>query len=217
MFVLLAVGSLLPAAQLHASIFVASGARPTLAVDAKGDALVRWPQDSVFVPPKGQLFHGGSLSGPDVSRRVGLALPMALTVRRTPDGTLWALQSWVVEPGKPPEVHLARWKGAPTKLTLASDGIRVTGTVSFQGKPVTGRTFTLEGKRPGIYVYVDCFGCPAAKPGAWARMTTPAPRADGSFRVHLRPEWMGKRYRATVSGPNIGTTFAPDARAVIAG
>jgi hypothetical protein len=41
------------------------------------------------------------------------------------------------------------------------------------------------------------------------------PRPDGSFRVFLRPGWKGTRFRATVAGPNIGTTFAPDAQLVI--
>jgi hypothetical protein len=42
-----------------------------------------------------------------------------------------------------------------------------------------------------------------------------APRADGSFAIRLRPEWAAKRYRATVPGPNLGTTFAPDVRAIL--
>ncbi len=203
----------------HASIFVGAGAsQATLGVDAKGDALVTFIQggsrQTVLVPPRGQLFHGGSLAGPDVSRRVSVrTLPLALAVRRTPDGRLWALQAWLVQPDGPVELHLARWKGAPTTLTLATDGTHVTGTASFQGKPVTGFTFTLEGKRPRIYVDLDCFAC-GGKPG-WTRMTPVAPKADGSFSVFLRPEWVGKQYRATVSGPNIGTTFAPDAQIVI--
>ena len=37
-----------------------------------------------------------------------------------------------------------------------------------------------------------------------------APKADGSFSALLRPEWTGSRYRATVLGPNIGSTLAPE-------
>jgi hypothetical protein len=203
----------------RASIFVgADASQVQLRVDARGDAEVTFvskgSRDTVIVPPHGQLYHGGALAGPDVSRRVATPkLPLALTVRRTPDGRLWALQAWQVQPGGQVELHLARWKGAPTRLTLATDGTHVTGTASFQGKPATGFTFTLEGKRPRIYVDLDCFAC-GGKPG-WTRMTPVAPKADGSFSVFLRPEWVGKRYRATVSGPNIGTTFAPDAQIVI--
>jgi hypothetical protein len=216
--VLLAFALLLaPAGAGRASIWIVNDVRPALRVDAGGTAEVRWRGDAVVVPPHGLLRHGGSLAGPDVSRRASVAgLALALAVRRTPDGMLWALQAWQLEPGGPTEVHLARWRGAPTMLTLATDGVRLTGAASFHGKPVTGRTFTLEGKRPRIYVYLECFACPAAHGAKWARMIGVAPKADGSFAVRLRPEWTGKRYRATVAGPNLGTTFAPDARALVA-
>ena len=203
-----------------ASIYVGADAvRPTLEVDAKGTAVVRFTargkRDVVVVPARGQLYHGGSLSGPDVSRPVPAAgVPLALAVRRTPDGTLYALQAWQVLPGQPVELHLARWKGEPTSLTLATDGKRLTGTARFQGKSVTGTTFTLEGKRLRIYVYLDCLGC-GGKPG-WTRMIGVSPRSDGTFAAYLRPEWNGKRFKATVAGPNAGVVFAPDARAEVA-
>ena len=214
------VAALAVAGVARGSIWIVSDERPGLRVDAKGTAEVSWRagggRQTVIVPPTGQLFHGGSLAGPDVSRAASVpGLALALAVRRTPDGTLWALQAWQVSPGGPTEVHLARWKGAPTKLTLSSDGVRLTGAASFQGKPVTGTTFTPEGKHPRIYVYLDCFACPAAHGAGWGRMLGIAPRADGSFAVRLRSDWTGKKYRATVAGPNIGTTFAPDARVVV--
>jgi len=46
-------------------------------------------------------------------------------------------------------------------------------------------------------------------------MISVAPKADGSFSVLLRPDWTGSRYRATVLGPNLGTTLAPDAQAIV--
>jgi hypothetical protein len=67
-----------------------------------------------------------------------------------------------------------------------------------------------------IYVYVDCFGCPAA-PHGWSAMVGLRPKADGTFAARLRPSWRGSRYRAAVAGPNIGTTLAPDAQAFAAG
>jgi hypothetical protein len=220
--VLLAAGALLPAAQPSASISIGTNpTRATLAVDAKGTAVVSWVQggahQTVSVPARGQLFHGGSLSGADASRRAGTAgLTNALLVRRTPDGRMWALQAWPETPGGPIDLHLARWKGAPTKLTLAYDGSGLTGRAEFQGKPVTGTSPTLEGKRLRIYVYLDCSGCPGAGSG-WKRMLGTAPKADGSFSVLVRPEWRGRRYRASLLGPNIGMTFAPDAQAIAAG
>lgn len=201
------------------TILVANDAsRWSLGVDAKGTAVVRviaaGRPDTIVVPARGQLFHGGALSGPDVSKRIRIpGLALAVETRRTPDGTLWALQAWRVLPGLPVELHLARWQGAPTKLELQTDGTRISGRATFQGKPVAGRTFTLEGKRPRIYVYLDCLAC-GGKPG-WTRMIGVAPRADGSFRALLRPSWKGRRYRATVAGPNTGTTFAPDAQVEI--
>ena len=212
---LLAAGALAGAAR--GSVWIANGAaHPVLRVDAKGDAQVTWTGGSVLVPPHGQLFHGGSLSGPDVSKPAPAAgIPFVVSVRRTPDGRLWALQTWQVTPGGPIELHLARWQGQPTQLTLASDGTHLTGSLSFHGAPVNGTTFTLEGKHPRIYVYLDCFAC-GGKTG-WTRTIGAAPKADGSFSVLLRPEWTGSRYRATVLGPNIGTTLAPDAQAIAAG
>jgi hypothetical protein len=201
---------------------VAVAGRPShilLRVDASGDALVTWTQngsaDSVLVPPTGQLSHGGSLRGPDVSRPGPLSLvPDAVSVRRTPDGRLWALQELQLGAQSQFELDLSRWQGAPTKLTLSSDGTRLRGTLGFHGVPVSGHTFTLEGKTPRIYVFLDCFGCPG-KPG-WSPLLGVAPHPDGSFAVYLRPSWKGSRYRATVAGPNIGSTFAPDAQTVIA-
>ncbi len=204
----------------EASIYVgADAARPTLGVDAKGTAVVSFTahgkSDVVVVPARGQLYHGGRLAGPDVSRPVHVSgVPLTVAVRRAPDGTLYALQAWQVLPGQPVELHLARWKGEPTKLTLATDGTRLTGAATFQGKPVTGTTFTLEGKHPRIYVYLDCFAC-GGKPG-WTRMIGVAPHSDGTFRVFLHPDWKGKRFRATVAGPNAGVVFAPDAQTEIA-
>jgi hypothetical protein len=81
---------------------------------------------------------------------------------------------------------------------------------------VSGTGPTPSGKAVRIYVYLDCLGC-AASPSGWSPMLGVAPRADGSFAVALRPNWAGRRYRATVAGPNLGTTLAPDAVAYAAG
>lgn len=201
----------------QASVWVGEEAvKPTLRVDSKGTAEVKFVSggrpDTVIVPARGQLYHGGSLAGPDVSRRVSTPkLPSAVVVKRTPDGRLWALQRMRVKPGAPLDLHLARWRGAPTKIELEVDGLFLEGRATFNGRGVSGRSYTLEGKRPRIYVYLDYY-----RGGAWRRMLGVAPRADGAFAVTLRPAWQeASRYRATLPGPNIGSSFAPDAETVI--
>jgi hypothetical protein len=203
------------------SVAVATGAfaDPTLAVDRNGKARVGWTASgarrTLFVPPSGEVTYSGSLAGPDVSRPASVAgLRLALAVRRTPDGMLWALQRWAI-PGRRTELHLARWRGAPTRLSLRVDGNRLRGTALFQGRPVSGFSSTPAGKRMRIYVYLDCFGCDA-RPGGWSAMLGVAPRSDGSFSVWLRPSWQGERYRATIAGPNVGAVRAPDAQTVVA-
>jgi hypothetical protein len=214
-----AAGSGMPAA---ASIQVASDAsRPALRVDARGNAEVSWvangARTTLLVPPRGRVLPGGRLSGADVSRRASRDLvPMARVVRRTPDGYLWALQEWTQERSGPPELRLARWKGAPMKLTLTVSEGALSGRVTFAGRPVFGFTTTPTGRRVRINVYLDCAGCPGAR-GGWKRMLGIAPRSDGTFRASIRPEWTGRSYRATVAGPNRGAVRAPDARVVVSG
>jgi hypothetical protein len=211
--------ALITATAVPASIsLTSSGNSPTLRVDAHGDAEVGWTvggaRQYIVVPPHGLLTHS-RLSAPDVSKKAPAAgLANALLVRSGPGGTTWALQRWQVA-GKPPEIHLARWKGAPTLITLAFDGTKLSGRVMFQGKPVTGTSPTNSGKRERIYVYLACSGCGGAT--GWRPMLGVAPQADGSFSVAVRPAWIGSQYRASVAGPNIGSTLAPDAQVVVAG
>jgi hypothetical protein len=211
-----AVLLLVVAPSAAASVFIAnSPAAPALRVDAKGNAEVSWraggARETVIVPAHGQLSHGGSLPGADVSRPATVpGLAFARVVRRTPDGRLWALEVWQPQPGGPRELHLARWTGAPTKLSLAFDGTHVTGRATFHGKPVAGHSYTLEGKRPRIYVYLDYLAG-----GTWHRMLGVPPKADGTFTVFVRPTWKGTRYRATMIGANTGSTFEPDASASV--
>jgi hypothetical protein len=226
LLVLVAAAALAAAFDADASIWVASDARaPQLRVDARGNAEVSWRdvrgrRHTVLIPPRGRLLPGGRLTGPDISRPLALALPMKVVVRRTPDGRLWALQRWRVQPGRPEELHLARWRGALTELTATAtccrgDGETLAGTATFAGRPVFGSSPTPEGKRIRAVVYVDCFGCPLAA-GGWARAIGLFPRApSGSFSLFVRPAWLGTRYRLTLAGPNRGTTLAPDARIIV--
>lgn len=202
----------------HASYsFTASLSAPALRIDARGEVEIDWKQAgapaSLVVPPSGEVYHG-TLSGTDVSRpgSVG-AVPDALVVRTTASGWNYALQRWQVA-GAPVSYHFARWKGAPTQLSLRLVGPRLTGRALFQGRPVTGASPTPAGRAVETYVYLDCFGC-AAAPDGWSPMLGIRPASNGSFAVYLRAAWVGKRYRAEVAGPNSGETLAPDAVAYV--
>jgi hypothetical protein len=212
-----------------ASIWVADNARaPALRVDARGNAEVSWTDASgsrrfLLVPPSGRVFPGRRLSGADVSRPTSaVAIPLKVTLRRTPDGRLWALQSWRLRKGGPVELHLSRWRGAPTTLTLSAICCKygkdvLQGKASFQGRPVYGFSPTPEGKKMRAYAYLECFACSAGS-GGWTPMLGVATRAPGgAFSVLVRAKWDGTRYRARIMGPNRGTTLAPDAEAVAPG
>jgi hypothetical protein len=189
---------------------------PALRVDAKDTAEVSWTTGGTsysFVVPESGLGYHGALAGADALKRTSATLPMAVAEGATPDGTHWALQQLDVS-GRPASLDLSRWKRAPTALTLATDGKRVTGTATFDGHPVTGTSPTQAGKEVRAYVYLECFGCPGDANG-WMLMAGVAPKADGSFALYLRSSWAGKRYRATIAGPNVGGMLAPDAQTVI--
>ena len=108
-----------------ASIKITGDARTaSLRVDATGAAEVSWvtaagDRRSLLVLPSGSLVYGGRLSGADVSRPASdVRIPFAVAVRKTPDGALWALQSWRRLIRGPVELRFARWSGEPTQLTL---------------------------------------------------------------------------------------------------
>jgi hypothetical protein len=215
--VAVAVTALLPSSAA-ASLWVASSAGPaSLKVDAAGDAEIGWTDATgshsrlVFANGQSKLEH--HLPSGDVSKRVGAGgLPAAVVVRRTPDGTTWALQRWTVTVGKPPEIHLARWQGPPTKLEAKAVCCKfgsetIEGVATFAGKPVFGSSPT-----PGGPVretaYVDRLAG-----SAWERIQGVFPRAGtGLFRLFVKPALKAPRYRVTIAGPNRGSTWAPDAR-----
>ncbi len=218
------VGLLILAPGRGASSIVLAGnaTRVTLRVDARGYAEIGWTTEGVrqyvVVPPRGRVLRGRRLTRRDVSRPyTRLKLPFQRALRRTPDGRLWAVQAWRGG-AHTVDLHFARWRGEPTVVILsvpptAGPMPRLIGQATFHAHPVTGFSTTPSGIRFRHFAYLDCFACPAAQPGEWARMLAVATRADGSFGVVLRPEWVGARYRATVAGPTRGATFAPDGSA----
>jgi hypothetical protein len=199
-----------------ASITLGTNAqRPALRVDAQGNAEVSWTAGGVrryvLVPPTGRVFPGRRLAGRDVSRSsTAVTLAFRRVLRRTPDGRLWALQAWRVQPGGPVKLRFSRWRGAPPKVTIEADqrldGNLVTGRATFAGRPVPLYSPTPEGKRIRSYVYVE-----RSTVSTWSRLAGVRTQADGSFRLYVPPDRLGLEYRALLPGPNIGVTFAPDA------
>ena len=209
-----------------ASILVASDARnPTLRVDAEGVAEVSWrtadgERRYLLIPPTGLVLPGGRLDRPDVSSATAAApIPFKRVLRRTPDGTLFALQAWPKSSGGPIELRFSRWTGEPTELTVAATCCKqnnetLEGAALFHGKPLFGSSPTPEGKRVRIFVYLDCFACQGS-PRSWKRMTGVSTQGPGGTYSYFVPDRsLARRYRAILPGPNLGTTLAPDALAV---
>jgi hypothetical protein len=65
---------------------------------------------TLLIPRQGKVIPGGHIGGRDVSQRQATStVPLAVAVRRTPAGRLWALQRWQVAPRGPVELRFARW------------------------------------------------------------------------------------------------------------
>jgi hypothetical protein len=198
------------------SISVADDASaPSLGVDAAGNAQVAWSVSGVrhtlLVPVHGRVLPGGRLSGTDVSHAGSpAAVPFARVVRSGRGGWTYALEAWQVLPGGPVELHFARWRGAPTRATLmatrTTTGVLLSGSATFGGRPVPTTSQTTAGKILRQYAYVDAF-----RAGRWRRIGGVAIKRDGTFRRLVTGGATGSRYRVLVPGPNIGTTYAPDA------
>jgi hypothetical protein len=206
-----------------ASVTVTTNAqRPALRVDAHGYAEVSWTtggaRRTLLIPPRGEALPGARLPGRDVSRTAsGVLIPFRRVVRRTPDGRYWALQAWRVARGGAVELRFSRWRGAPTTMELTAEPTggteRLTGRAAFHGRPVSGFWRTLEGTPIRHAAVLECFACLGGS--GWAWFNSVGTRGDGSFAATVPPRALAVRYRATIVGPNVGTTLAPDATAVV--
>ena len=211
-FVAVVVLALTAAPPAAASIVVTTdAARPALRVDAQGNTGVSWTtggrRETLLVPVRGAAVAGRKLAGRDVSRAVARpVVPFERVVRLGRGGWYYALQAWQPTPGGPVELRFSRWRGAPTTVQLTAEkstaSDTLTGRVSFGGKPV-----------PAVhaFVFVD-----SLIGGAWKRVGGVAPRADGTFEELVPYTLVGESFRATVAGPNAGSTYAPDSTAMVA-
>jgi hypothetical protein len=205
-----------------ASVTVATHAqRPALRVDSRGYAEVSWAEDGVrrtlLIPPRGRALPGGRLAGRDVSRPApGMRIAFRKVVRQTPDGRYWGLQSWRLVRGGPVELRFSRWRAGPTTMEVSAEPTGrselLTGRASFHGTPVTGAWRTLEGDPVPHAAVIECFAC-MGKPG-WTWFNSVRTRSGGRFGANVPLRAVSRRYRASIVGPNIGTTLAPDASAV---
>ena len=152
--VLVAAGTLGRAEAGRASISIAKNAvQPAVRIDARGNAEVSWSSGGVrrtlLVPAVGLYLPGGRISTADVSRPTTITgLPFARATRRGPDGTLYALQTWRVEPTGPVELHFSRWKGARTtvdpgrRIRMAGSRTSLPRSERSSGKPLAGTART---------------------------------------------------------------------------
>jgi hypothetical protein len=217
--VAVALAVLLSPATAAASIFVVNDAsRPALRVDSKGNAEVSWTaagaRHTLLVPVRGRVLPGGRIKGADKSQAASdpvVAFQRAL--RLGEDGRFYALQAWRVLPNGPVELHFSRWKGDPTtvRMTTAQTtlGVRVAGRATFDGRGVPRTSPTPEGKVVRQFAYLD-----SLVGGRWHRVGGTVTRTNGLFRRLVSGGDVGKRYRVLVVGPNVGTTYAPDAASV---
>ena len=212
-----------PPAALASVTVTTSAQRPALRVDSRGYAEVGWTSGgarrTLLIPPRGRALPGGRLPGRDVSRAAtGVRIAFQRVVRRTPDGRYWGLQSWRLVRGGAVELRFSRWRGAPTEMELTATPVGrsalLTGRATFHGRGVTGAWRTLEGDPVPHAAVLECFAC-MGKPG-WSWFNSVRMRSGGKFGANVPLRARSRRYRATVVGPNIGTTLAPDASAAVA-
>jgi hypothetical protein len=206
-----------------ASVTVTRNAvRPALRIDRHGNAEVSWmasgARRTLLIPADGRALPGGHLVGRDVSRRTtAVTIPFRRALRRTPDGRYWALQSWRLVREGAVELRFSRWRGSATKMELAaqSAGLRqlLRGRATFHRRAVTGFWRTLEGTPIRHAAVLECFACYGKR--GWSWFNSVRTQADGSFGATVPPAAHADRYRASIVGPNVGATLAPDASAVV--
>lgn len=154
----------------------------------------------------------------------GPPLPWLIEACKAPDGSYWALQSWVrLKPNYggtkgATELHLSHWRGPLAVLTIYQNWAyrnyrHIFGRLTYKGLGVYGFKATGRGSPLDSYgrnIYVDTFDSRYGK--GWHR--------ENSFLTHHRgktlgdfcygffphgshPAGQGTKYRATAEGPGV--------------
>jgi len=205
----------------HAHVTYRVGGRTT-ALTASGAINARAPNRSVpqvkFTIRYGRRGNGACL------QYDGPPLAWLLEACKAPDGSYWALQSWVrLKPNYggttgATELHLSHWRGPLAVLTIYENWAErryrhLFGRLTYRGRGVYGFEATGRGAPLDSYgrnIYVDTFDSRYGR--GWHR--------ENSFLTHHRgktlgdfcygffphgshPPGQGTKYRATVEGPGV--------------
>src|SRR4051812_36308896 len=208
---LTAVAALAVSQSATAAITIGTNATaPALRVDAAGSAEVSWtagsPRHTMLVRPGGSPLARG-LSGGDVSEAVrGEQIPFQRVIRSGPGGWCYALQAWRMD-ARGIALRFSRWRGVPTEVSLnaakTESGVKLSGRATLDEQP-------LPQTAQRRYVFLD-----SLIDGTWRRVGRALLPSSRSYaRVVSKPN-LGASYRAILPGPNVGTTYAPDASSVV--
>ena len=184
----------------------ANAAAPALRVDARGNAEISWRsglgagRSSLLVARTGRMVRGGTLPGLDLARPLaGSQIPFQLAIVSGPGGWMYALQTWRPLAGRAVALRFSCWRGVPAGVTLASSSSP--GSVELTGRSSLGKAAR------AAQASLD-----ASTGVVWQRLDVPL-GSDGSFRTVVALTSLRRTYRVTVPGPNLGSTFWPDAAA----
>ena len=221
-----AVGAfLLGGTKADASVKIAWAAKnPTLEVSALGAAEVSWTTPSgvrrhVRVDPDRRAPLRRAPQAPE-RRCTHRSHPLAAQGDglANPEWGVLGAPAMAPHQGPPGRASLLALAAAHRRASrfepsaASGEASRITGQASFHGRPIYGYYNTPAGvplDKYGRNVYLDTL-----RYGSWKRMMgILTHRYDGTYSLWIRRYWRGKRYRATISGPNWGWTIAPDARA----
>jgi hypothetical protein len=155
----------------------------------------------------------------------GPKLAWLVTACKAPDGSYWALQSWqrmlpnyglAASPDRAVwELHLSHWRGPIAQLTMHQNWAsrqfhHLFGSFTYLGRPVHGFNTTRRGVPLddfGRNVYVDTldsrYGAGWKRENSFLTHQGTGKFCYGFYRHRDGLTGMGKRYRATVTGPGV--------------